>query len=382
MRSCFCLVGLLAVGLGLSCGSGEDEKAGPRPGSGGASGGGGGGIAGSGGDAAVLDSGSDSNSCPNGQKICGASCVDVSNDLGNCGSCGHVCPAGEVCSLGSCGVSCSSPTSLCGSICVDLQTSNQHCGVCDAPCGNNENCLKGSCTSNCANGKKDGTETDVDCGGSCAPCGAGKSCTSGKDCKAELACLGAKCWKAPPLGSTLRAYFRFEGNAKDFSTYKNDGKLNTVGLATGKVGKAASLKTTSCVTVPDSNSLDMTGSKALTVMAWVKFASCTASHGIILNKESSYELGIICSNKTFQVAVNGGSGWTWAGTGKVVAGHMDALSDDMEWYDSESLYQRQGCFEPAEVRRARQSVDWAWNRLSGCAGDGGLGGEGNDECFG
>ena len=34
----------------------------------------------------------------------------------------------------------------------------------------------------CKNGKKDGGETDVDCGGSCTPCVAGKGCIVGADC--------------------------------------------------------------------------------------------------------------------------------------------------------------------------------------------------------
>lgn len=40
----------------------------------------------------------------------------------------------------------------------------------------------------CSNSTKDHDETDVDCGGSCPPCGAKQRCQFGTDCKAGLAC--------------------------------------------------------------------------------------------------------------------------------------------------------------------------------------------------
>jgi hypothetical protein len=43
-------------------------------------------------------------------------------------------------------------------------------------------CVLGVCT-HCANGKKDGGETDIDCGGpECAPCATGKVCAIASDC--------------------------------------------------------------------------------------------------------------------------------------------------------------------------------------------------------
>ncbi len=44
----------------------------------------------------------------------------------------------------------------------------------------------------CSDGKKDGDETDVDCGGSCAPCADGASCKVAGDC-VDGACLSSKC---------------------------------------------------------------------------------------------------------------------------------------------------------------------------------------------
>ena len=49
----------------------------------------------------------------------------------------------------------------------------------------------------CTSGAKDGDETDVDCGGSCAPCGTGKMCKRGTDCDSgsctNQVCDGPSC---------------------------------------------------------------------------------------------------------------------------------------------------------------------------------------------
>jgi formylglycine-generating enzyme required for sulfatase activity len=44
----------------------------------------------------------------------------------------------------------------------------------------------------CTNNKKDGTETDVDCGGKCDGCDTGEDCKKGEDC-ASLVCKGTTC---------------------------------------------------------------------------------------------------------------------------------------------------------------------------------------------
>jgi uncharacterized protein (AIM24 family) len=58
--------------------------------------------------------------------------------------------------------------------------------------------IDGGVTAGCSNGAQDGSETDVDCGGSsCAPCGPGKGCADGSDCASALCnngtCLAAAC---------------------------------------------------------------------------------------------------------------------------------------------------------------------------------------------
>ncbi len=44
----------------------------------------------------------------------------------------------------------------------------------------------------CSDGIKNGTETDVDCGGSCAPCTVGRACAKGDDCTTRL-CGNGRC---------------------------------------------------------------------------------------------------------------------------------------------------------------------------------------------
>ena len=47
----------------------------------------------------------------------------------------------------------------------------------------------------CGDGQKNGSETDVDCGGSCGPCATGQTCASGMDCTTR-SCLGTACQAA------------------------------------------------------------------------------------------------------------------------------------------------------------------------------------------
>jgi hypothetical protein len=45
----------------------------------------------------------------------------------------------------------------------------------------------------CSNGKQDGNESDVDCGGACKLCADGKSCSSGSDCASSFCVDGVCC---------------------------------------------------------------------------------------------------------------------------------------------------------------------------------------------
>ncbi|KAL4451740.1 hypothetical protein ABPG75_007402 [Micractinium tetrahymenae] len=63
-------------------------------------------------------------------------------------------------------------------------------------CGQAQKCESATCTTaaaSCSDGKRNGQEVDVDCGGICPGCGPGKMCNSNSDCQSGLSCLGGTC---------------------------------------------------------------------------------------------------------------------------------------------------------------------------------------------
>lgn len=58
-------------------------------------------------------------------------------------------------------------------------------------------CTMGTCVPSCSNGIQDGNETDIDCGGSCSPCGLGGGCAADNDCVTTTLCSGGQCVCAP-----------------------------------------------------------------------------------------------------------------------------------------------------------------------------------------
>jgi hypothetical protein len=90
------------------------------------------------------------------------------------------------------------------------------CGLgCSKPCPLDSACLRdGDCASGrcyaarctlptCLNKVRDGDETDLDCGGSCASCGPGQKCRVSGDCASEV-CTGGLC-QARPLDASSDA---------------------------------------------------------------------------------------------------------------------------------------------------------------------------------
>ena len=68
-----------------------------------------------------------------------------------------------------------------------------NCGATTPICNpNSHQCV----ASGCSDGIKDGSETDVDCGGgTCSKCANGQSCGGGSDCQSGY-CSGNKCYPA------------------------------------------------------------------------------------------------------------------------------------------------------------------------------------------
>src|SRR5579864_2043210 len=52
-------------------------------------------------------------SCDATQTQCGDTCSDTQTDSENCGACGKLCPAAEVCVKGACTTECPSGDTLC-----------------------------------------------------------------------------------------------------------------------------------------------------------------------------------------------------------------------------------------------------------------------------
>ncbi|MBK6532720.1 MAG: hypothetical protein IPF99_24935 [Deltaproteobacteria bacterium] len=64
---------------------------------------------------------------------------------------------------------------------VDLARTPAHCGRCGAP-ARRASAPAAPPAARCDDRVRNGTETDVDCGGSCARCALCQSCTVGSDC--------------------------------------------------------------------------------------------------------------------------------------------------------------------------------------------------------
>ena len=80
---------------------------------------------------------------------CSGSCVNTQNDPNNCGSCGHGCPPGAACALGTCMTTCMFPFARCGGTCVDPLTDPLNCGACGNACAPSEFCQFGTCQLTC-----------------------------------------------------------------------------------------------------------------------------------------------------------------------------------------------------------------------------------------
>jgi hypothetical protein len=137
--------------------------------------------------------------CNGGSTRCADKCVDVQNDPAHCGQCGTACPLGQVCSGGQCDVFCNGNTTKCNNLCVDTESDPKNCGQCSNQCTQNEVCYLGGCTSKCGGNTTQCGQACVDINYDPANCGqCGKACGSTEVCsqgKCQSVCGGglAKC---------------------------------------------------------------------------------------------------------------------------------------------------------------------------------------------
>jgi hypothetical protein len=147
-------------------------------------------------------------------------CANTSTDNSNCGSCGHVCGGGDVCSGGSCVLTCGAITTCMPSggapYCANTNTDNADCGVCGHACGGGEVCTGGSCVLSCGALTKcapmagspycANTATDsANCGTCSHVCGIGETCSAGAcalSCGALTKCMPSVAGGAPYCANT------------------------------------------------------------------------------------------------------------------------------------------------------------------------------------
>lgn len=120
--------------------------------------------------------------CLGGKTLCGSTCVDLSNDVGNCGLCGKTCAEGMTCQQGMC--TCPAGKVECAGRCVDLQTDIANCGMCGKTCSSDQVCVLGMCgcggeKTDCGGQCTDTKTDDRNCGGCGKPCSLGQGCSNG-----------------------------------------------------------------------------------------------------------------------------------------------------------------------------------------------------------
>ncbi len=147
------------------------------------------------------------------------------------GACGEA-PLGEhaTCANGTCDATGHCLTSTCDSKQKDGDETGLDCGGSCATCANGEGCIRGAdcksgvCTnqkcqpSGCTDGIKNGTETDADCGGTCSnKCALGLGCAVVADCavvagdRAEsVRCLQQTCTSTKPPANGIRYHQDFD----------------------------------------------------------------------------------------------------------------------------------------------------------------------------
>ncbi|MBI5543193.1 MAG: hypothetical protein HY901_04855 [Deltaproteobacteria bacterium] len=144
--------------------------------------------------------------CPDGQRCVADQCLPVTCPGTPCGAgqvclsavctdeacVGKTCSATEACLRGFCyPIDCPGDPCAEDSVCVNSRCVTKSCV--DRHCASDEVCRAGDCFKvTCSDLARDGSETDVDCGGACPSCEDGMRCVSPGDCLSRV-CAGGIC---------------------------------------------------------------------------------------------------------------------------------------------------------------------------------------------
>jgi hypothetical protein len=143
--------------------------------------------------------------CPLGSFDCNGACVNLARDHANCGTCGNVCGAGQLCSVGSCVATCAVGLTACApGNCVDLKSDPNNCNSCGHACGAGMLCSGGSCVADpCSTGACNCPPGSTSCATECAittddpnHCG---TCTV--QCSAAQVCGASACTATCAVGT-------------------------------------------------------------------------------------------------------------------------------------------------------------------------------------
>jgi hypothetical protein len=157
--------------------------------------------------------------------LCGTTCVTTTTDPAHCGACNRGCPvATPLCSNGACQLNCAAGLSMCTTaaadggtspVCVDLQTDQRNCGQCGRVCAANEICDVGTCRAVCAAGTTPGdffTGNMVGCTGRVGYNGRGSLCPNGVPVCTASEYVQKRGGKKPTFNYWVDEYLRWTGS--------------------------------------------------------------------------------------------------------------------------------------------------------------------------
>jgi hypothetical protein len=199
----------------------------------------------------------DQTTCAQSGLACNGICEETQTDPNNCGACGNVCPLTvspyclanpnqcsafqQSCISGVCG-GCSTGLTACNSTCTNLQSDPSNCGACGTVCLAGQVCNVGQCMANLPNGAACGSANQCSGGfctnGVCSSCsfvhsnGAGQSYT---DCTNPLGTPGNPATYSLTMAQEAATVYSHGGGVSSTSC-NGAAAVTASGLALGTFG--------------------------------------------------------------------------------------------------------------------------------------------------